>query len=171
MAAAGPGREDHFKGLRNDRMLPTLAERLREQQAKTRSRPQSRQPWPLPTEPPTALLFQAPQAVASPVAVDPPEAVVPPEALPSQPQARRALAEMLLLLFWTGLVLLDGVLALASLIDRVASPERRSPETHPQRITPEASSCAAVPDPPVGTEATEVLQGCSWLSHPCGATL
>jgi hypothetical protein len=47
-------------------MLPTLAERLREQQARSRGRRPSRLPWPVPDEPPTALLFQVAGEPASP---------------------------------------------------------------------------------------------------------
>jgi hypothetical protein len=144
-------------------MLPTLAERLREQQAKTRSRPKTRQPWPLPTEPPTALLFQSRQQVVGPEAVASPE--------PTPPRTRTALAEMLLLLFWAVLVLIDGALALASLVDRVAPPGRKWPRRQRQRITPQASSSAGVSDPPVGTETTALLQGYRWSPPRCEATL
>ncbi|MCT0208384.1 hypothetical protein [Synechococcus sp. CS-1332] len=140
-------------------MLPTLAERLREQQAKTRSRPASRHPWPLSTDPPTALLFQPRHEVAGLEAVAPPEPVAP-----TPPQSRTALAEMLLLLFWAVLVLIDGALALASLLDRAAARELRRPGPHRQRITPAAPSSAGVSDSPGDTEATTLLQGCRSLA-------
>ncbi len=158
-------------------MLPTLAERLREQQAKSRSRRPSRQPWPLPTEPPTALLFQPRQHTADPITVATPEAVASPEpvlvvtalkeleiVLPTPPQTRTVLAEALLLLFWAVLVLIDGALVLASLIDRVAPRERRRPGLHRQRITPAASSSAGVSDPPEDMKAKAVLQRCRSLA-------
>lgn len=158
-------------------MLPTLAERLREQQAKTRSRPPSRQPWPLPTEPPTALLFQPRPHKADPVTVATPEAVEAAESVPvvhalkepeivspTPPQTRTVLAEALLLLFWAVLVLIDGALALASLIDRVAPRERRRPGLQRPWITPAASSSAGVSDPAVDKEAKALLQGCRSLA-------
>lgn len=152
-------------------MLPTLAERLREQQAKTRSRRPSRQPWPLPTEPPTALLFQPRQPTAGPVAVAAPEPVPvapalkePEIVLPTPPQTRTALAEALLLLFWAVLVLIDGALALASLIDRAAPRERRRPGLHRQWITPAASSSAGVTDPAEDKEAMALPQRCRSLA-------
>ncbi|MEA5441313.1 hypothetical protein [Cyanobium gracile] len=117
-------------------MLPTLAERLREQQARSRSRPPSRQPWPLPSEPPTALLFQRLPPAAEPVAAPPAE-----PAAPTAPQTRTAQAEALLLCVWAVLVVIDGALALASLIDRLASRERRNPgELRQMRTTLAASS-------------------------------
>ena len=151
-------------------MLPTLAERLREQRAKSRSRRPSRQPWPLPTEPPTALLFQSlAQHVAGPVAVGAPEAVPlapalrePDIVLPTP--TRTVLAEALLLLFWAALVLIDGALALASLIDRVAPRERSRPGLYRQRITPAASSSAGVSDPAEDKDATALLQRCRSLA-------
>ncbi len=165
-------------------MLPTLAERLREQQAKIRGRRSSRPPWPVPGEPPTALLFQVRPELASPVPVrsavmavpvvsamaepaplppvsevavtviatpellepevaepqrglpeltepalaltlplEPVVSVVPvlskepPAPVPPRPVPERtALAELLLLLVWAVLVVIDGALALASLI-------------------------------------------------------
>ena len=127
-------------------MLPTLAERLREQQARTRSRPPARQPWPLPIEPPTALLFQPqpqPQA-ADPVAVAPHEPVAP---MAPQTQTRTAQAEVLLLVVWAVLVVIDGALALASLIDRLASRGREgSGVHHRKRVALAAPSSAAVSD-------------------------
>jgi len=121
-------------------MLPTLAERMREQHARTRSRPPSRQPWPLPSEPPTALLFQPLPQVAEPVAAAPAEPVAP-----TAPQTRTAQAEALLLVVWALLVVIDGVLALAALIDRLASRERGSAgEHHQTRVALAASSSAAV---------------------------
>ncbi len=144
-------------------MLPTLAERLREQQAKTRSRPQTRQPWPMPTEPPTALLFQSRQQVVGPEAVATQE--------PTSPRTRTALAELLLLLYWAVLVLIDGALALASLVDRVAPLGRKWPGRQRQRITPQASSSCGVSDAPEGKETTELLQGCHWSAPRCEATL
>jgi hypothetical protein len=123
-------------------MLPTLAERMREQQARTRSRPPSRQPWPLPSEPPTALLFQ-PQP--QPQAPDLVAAVSPEPVAPTAPQTRTAQAEALLLFVWAVLVVIDGVLALAALVDRLASHERGSAgEHHQKRVTLAASSSAAV---------------------------
>ncbi|MDM7954321.1 MAG: hypothetical protein QUV07_14055 [Cyanobium sp. CZS 25K] len=103
-------------------MLPTLAERLREQQAKTRSRRPSRDPWPVPTDPPTALLFLPGGEKPGPE-LPGPEPLVPMEAVhvdTTPPQARTALAEVLLLLLWAVVVLVDGALALASLIGGVA---------------------------------------------------
>jgi hypothetical protein len=137
-------------------MLPTLAERLREQHAKTRGRRPSRPPWPVPGEPPTALLFQvraepASAAVAAMAEPDPgppvSDAVVmaiptpvaplaPPTPLPSRPVPERtALAELLVVLIWAVLVVIDGALALASLIDGAAGRPRR----------PQASAAAAPP--------------------------
>jgi hypothetical protein len=164
-------------------MLPTLAERLREQQAKSRGRRPSRPPWPVPGEPPTALLFQVraePPSAAVPVGsavtalrassaiadseplppvleaavteIATPElresellepSMAPPEPAAPQPPAvaveaqatvasrpfpeRTALAELLLLLVWAVLVVFDGALALASLIDGAAG-RRRWPQ-------------------------------------------
>lgn len=162
-------------------MLPTLAERLREQHAKTRGRHPSRLPWPVPAEPPTALLFQAcpdleivalpigpavsaAAAMADPDPLPPVNAVVvteiarleplksevvepqrglpehrepelavtlPPEpavsvTAPTVPE-RTALAELLLLLVWAVLVLIDGALALVTLADGAAGRQRRPP--------------------------------------------
>ena len=137
-------------------MLPTLAELLREQRAKTRSRRPSRPPWPLPTEPPTALLFQPRQVVAAP------ETIVLKE--PTAPQTRTVLAEALLLLFWAVLVLIDGALALASLINHVAPRERRRPGLYRQWITPAAPFSAGVSDPAEDKEATALLQRCRSLA-------
>ncbi|MBW4530155.1 MAG: hypothetical protein KME02_05625 [Aphanothece saxicola GSE-SYN-MK-01-06B] len=121
-------------------MLPTLAERLREQQARTRGRPPSRQPWPLPTEPPTALLFRPLPQAADPVCVAPVEPVVP-----TSPQTRTAQAEALLLCVWAVLVVIDGALALASLIDGLVSRERRNlGALRQKRVTLAASSSPAV---------------------------
>jgi hypothetical protein len=138
-------------------MLPTLAERLREQQARTRSRPPLRQPWPLPTELPTALQFQLRHAVTGPETVARPEPLAPPEpepaapdlmapagVEPTHPRTRTAAAEALLLLFWALLVMLDGALALASLIDRVMPPVHRRTGTDPQGIIPKPPSAAVV---------------------------
>ncbi len=127
-------------------MLPTLAERLREQQARTRSRPPARQPWPLPIEPPTALLFQ-PQPQPQPQAADPVVAAPPEPVAPMAPQTRTAQAEALLLVVWAVLVVIDGALALAALIDRLA-PRRRggSREHHQLRVALAAPSSAAVSD-------------------------
>ena len=138
-------------------MLPTLAERLRQQQARTRSRPLSRQPWPLPTEPPTALQFQLRHAVTGQETVVRPEPLAPPEpepaaqdlmapagVEPTPPRARTAAAEALLLLFWALLVMLDGALALASLIDRVMPPEHRRMGADLQGIRPKPPSSAVV---------------------------
>lgn len=152
-------------------MLPTLAERLREQHAKTRGRRPSRSPWPVPGEPPTALLFQACAEVERPVltavpvdqAVPPASPMAEPEPLPpmsgaavmavarpelpepelSEPPMalaepavsvapltlpeRTALAELVLLLVWAVLVVIDGALALASLIDGAGGRPRRPP--------------------------------------------
>ena len=146
-------------------MLPTLAERLREQHAKTRGRRPARPPWPVPGEPPTALLFQAraepasaavsamaepdpgpplSEAVATPELVAPPHPeptvpvtpVAPPAPVPPSPVPERtALAELLLLLVWAVLVVIDGALALASLIDGAAGRQRR----------PQAGAAAALP--------------------------
>jgi hypothetical protein len=133
-------------------MLPTLSERLREQQARTRSRPPSRQPWPLPIEPPTALLFQP-----LPQAPDPVVAVSPEPVAPTAPQTRTAQAEALLLVVWAVLVVIDGVLALAALIDRLASRERGSTgEHHQKRVTLAASSSAAVSESSRGPERRKV---------------
>jgi hypothetical protein len=147
-------------------MLPTLAERLREQQAKTRGRRPSRPPWPVPGEPPTALLFlpraeparaavpAVPEATALPVAAamathapeveagepavtatattEPPKAELL-EAEPSKPvptpaaRERTVLAELVLLLVWAVLVVIDGALALAALLDGAARRQRRAP--------------------------------------------
>jgi hypothetical protein len=123
-------------------MLPTLSERLREQQARTRSRPPSRQPWPLPTEPPTALLFQPLPLAADPVAAAPAEPVAP-----SAPQTRTAQAEALQLVVWAVLVVIDGALALAALIHRLPSRERGGPGEPPlRRVALMASSSPAVSD-------------------------
>lgn len=125
-------------------MLPTLAERLREQQARTRSRPPARQPWPLPVEPPTALLFQPPPQpqAADPVVVAPHE-----PAAPMAPQTRTAQAEVLLLVVWAVLVMIDGALALAALIDHLGSRGREgSGEQHRKRVALAAPSSAAVSD-------------------------
>lgn len=127
-------------------MLPTLAERMREQQARTRSRPPSRQPWPLPSEPPTALLFQPLPLAPDPVlvAAAEPAAAAEPVA-PTAPQTRTAQAEALLLVVWALLVVIDGALALAALIDRLASRARGSAgEHHQKRVALAASSSAAV---------------------------
>jgi len=172
-------------------MLPTLAERLREQHAKTRGRRPARTPWPVPGEPPTALLFQARPELASPAvpagsAPEPlprmsavviteiatpeplepevsepqmalPEptepalaATLPPEpavsvapsvpAPPSPVPERTALAELLLLLVWAVLVVIDGALALASLIDGAAGRQGR-----PQASAADAPPSAATP--------------------------
>ncbi|MBD2720224.1 hypothetical protein [Synechococcus sp. FACHB-909] len=155
-------------------MLPTLAERLREQHAKTRGRRPARPPWPVPGEPPTALLFQArpelepaavPMGPAVPTAApmadpDPlprvsavvvteiarPELVAPLPTVPPAPAPpltvpeRTALAELLLLLVWAVLVVIDGALALASLIDRAAGRPRR-----PQADAASAPPSAAPP--------------------------
>jgi len=192
IAAAGAGREDRYRRLRLDPMLPTLAERLREQHAKSRGRRPSRPPWPVPGEPPTALLFLASSdlesaavpvgpavpavaAMADPDPLPPLSAVVvaevatqevlepefkEPETLepqmtlpdlaavlpqePSLPVApavsvappvpvpprqvpeRPLLAELLLLLVWAVLVVVDGALALASLINGAAGRRRRA---------------------------------------------
>ena len=153
-------------------MLPTLAERLREQHAKSRGRRPSRPPWPVPGEPPTALLFQArPEQERATVHVEPAVPAAAPIAdtdllspvnsvvvteiarpelvalLPKVPPApappltvpeRTALAELLLLLLWAVLVVIDGALALASLIDGAAGRQRRS-----------QVSAASDPSPPV----------------------
>jgi hypothetical protein len=51
----------------------------------------------------------------------------------------------LLLFVWAVLVVIDGVLALAALVDRLASHERGSAgEHHQKRVTLAASSSAAV---------------------------
>lgn len=155
-------------------MLPTLAERLREQHAKTRGRRPARPPWPVPGEPPTALLFQVrpelepaavPMGPAVPAAApmadpDPlprvsavvvteiarPELVAPLPTVPPAPAPpltvpeRTALAELLLLLVWAVLVLIDGALALASLIDGAAGRQRR-----PQASAADAPPSAAAP--------------------------
>ncbi len=149
-------------------MLPTLAERLREQQAKSRGRRPSRPPWPVPGEPPTALLFQA-RSELEPIAVPVgpavpavnavvvteiarPESLEPEVAepqrgvseltqpalavtLPPEPAVavepltapeRTALAELLLLLpVWAVLVLIDGALALVTLIAGAAGRQGR----------------------------------------------
>lgn len=140
-------------------MLPTLAERLREQQARSRSRPPSRQPWPLPTEPPTALLFQPLPQAAEPVAAAAAEPVAP-----SAPPTRTAQAEALLLCVWAVLVVIDGALALAALIDRLASHERGSPGQRPWKRATLAVSSAGRPDLPRETEATGLLQRCRSLA-------
>ncbi|MCP9838930.1 hypothetical protein KBY84_15625 [Cyanobium sp. N.Huapi 1H5] len=170
-------------------MLPTLAERLREQHAKTRGRRPTRPPWPVPGEPPTALLFQVrpelepaavpvgPDAPAAAAVADPdplprvsavvvteiarPEPLEPEVAepqrgvpeltqpalavtLPPEPAVavepitvpeRTALAELLLLLVWAVLVLIDGALALVTLIDGAAGRQGR----------PQASAADAPP--------------------------
>lgn len=181
-------------------MLPTLAERLREQHAKTRGRRPARPPWPVPGEPPTALLFQvrpelepaavhvepavpvaAPMAdqdplsrmsavviteIATPEPLEPevsapqlalPEptepalaATLPPEpalsVAPSVPvpplkvPERTALAELLMVLVWAVLVVIDGALALASLIDGAAGRQGR-----PQASAADAPPSAAPP--------------------------
>ncbi|WP_216921834.1 hypothetical protein [Synechococcus sp. CCAP 1479/9] len=172
-------------------MLPTLAERLREQHAKTRGRRPARPPWPVPGEPPTALLFQARPELASPAvpAGSPPEplprlsavviteiatpeplepevsepqialpeltepalaATLPPEpavsVVPSVPvppfkvPERTGLAELLLVLVWAVLVVIDGALALASLIDgaagRQGGPQAGAADTPPSAAPP-----------------------------------
>lgn len=189
IAAAGAGREDRYGILRNDSMLPTLAERLREQQAKSRGRRSSRPPWPVPGEPPTALLFLAdpdleraavpvgpavaamadldplppPRAVvvteiARPEVLEPmvtepelkvPETPKPPMTLPDLAAAlpvpplpvreRTLLAELLQLLVWAVLVLIDGALALASLIDGAAGRQRRAPASAAGEPSPSAA--------------------------------
>jgi hypothetical protein len=140
-------------------MLPTLAERMREQQARTRSRPPSRQPWPLPTDPPTALLFQP-----LPQAPDPVVAAAVEPAAPTAPPTRSAQAEVLLLGVWAVLVVMDGVLALASLIHGLVPRERRNPwELHQKRATLAASS-AGLSDPAGNTEAPGLLQRCRSLA-------
>ncbi len=146
-------------------MLPTLAERLREQQARSRSRPPSRQPWPLPTEPPTALLFQPLQQAADPVlvAAAEPAAAAEPVA-PSAPPTRTAQAEALLLCVWAVLVVIDGALALAALIDRLASHQRGRPGQRPRKRATLAASSAGRSDPPGETEATGLLQRCRSLA-------
>ncbi len=159
-------------------MLPTLAERLQRQHARTRgtrARRLSHPPWPVPLEPPTALLFvgcpdletavepvgPAVAAEASRPAPDPlpplsavvvteiarPElaAPLPPEpAMPTPPSPARErplLGELLLLLVWVVLVVVDGALALASLINGAACRQRR-----PQaRAASEPSPVAAPP--------------------------
>ncbi|MEA5392703.1 hypothetical protein VB738_15680 [Cyanobium gracile UHCC 0139] len=153
-------------------MLPTLAERLREQHAKSRGRRASHPPWPVPGEPPTALLFQTRVELASPVAPDvtaltavpdpglrlpvreaavmgieasecpePELEAVPPAPVPPQPATERTrVAEMLLLLVWAVLVLIDGAVALASLLNGAADRQRR-----PQASTVSAVSPSAVP--------------------------
>lgn len=131
-------------------MLPTLAERLREQHAKSRGRRPSRPPWPVPGEPPTALLFLVREVVVTeiarpevlePMVTEPelklPETLEPPMTLPDlaaalpvrprQGRERTPLAELLLLLVWSVLVVIDGALALASLIDGAAGRQRRAP--------------------------------------------
>lgn len=121
-------------------MLPTLAERLREQHAKSRGRKPSHPPWPVPGDPPTALLFQTSVGRASPPGPDLPAVTTlpavmeigvmeietpelptlelePPAPAPSgTPTQRTLLAEMLVLLVWAVLVVIDGALALASLL-------------------------------------------------------
>jgi hypothetical protein len=170
-------------------MLPTLAERLREQHAKTRGRRPARPPWPVPGEPPTALLFQAPPELASPAVpagsapgllprlstvvitdiatpeplepeVSEPQmalpeltepalaATLPPEpavsVAPSVPvpplkvPERTALAELLMVLVWAVLVVIDGALALASLIDGAAGRQGR-PQTGAADAPPSAA--------------------------------
>lgn len=144
-------------------MLPTLAERLREQHAKSRGRRPSRPPWPVPGEPPTALLFQArPELVPAAVPVVPavPAAVAmadpdplprvnavvlteiarPAPAPPLTAPERTALAELLLLLVWAVLVLIDGALALVTLIDGAAGRQGR-----PQASAADAPPSAAPP--------------------------
>jgi hypothetical protein len=127
-------------------MLPTLAERLREQQARSRGRKSSHQPWPVPHEPPTALLFQVPAELVSQVepAVGLPlpasQAGVIETATPALPEPEPAatvaprpaterplIAELLLLVVWAVLVVIDGALALASLIDGASRRQRRRP--------------------------------------------
>lgn len=181
-------------------MLPTLAERLREQHAKTRGRRPARPPWPVPGEPPTALLFQvrseleraavpampavtaapampvpaplspvtavviteiaapepqAPEvsepqmalpeltepALAATRPPEPPVSVAPPVPVPVPPlklPERTALAELLLLLVWAVLVMIDGALALVSLIDGAAGRQGR-PQTSPADAPPSAA--------------------------------
>ncbi len=184
-------------------MLPTLAERLREQHAKSRGRRPSRPPWPVPGEPPTALLFQARPELASPalpvgsavtavpvaaamadpdplppvsavvvteiarqeplepevvepqrglpeltepalaatLPPEPPVSVAPPVPVPplTVPE-RTALAELVLLLVWAVLVLIDGALALVTLFDGAAGRQGR-----PQVSSADAPPSAASP--------------------------
>ncbi|MCP9932191.1 hypothetical protein KBY82_15525 [Cyanobium sp. AMD-g] len=144
-------------------MLPTLAERLREQQAKTRGRRPSRPPWPVPGEPPTALLFLARpgmESTAVPVAsamsepgrlvpvigvtvtqIASPELEAPLPMEPSRPVPERTtLVELLLLLVWAVLVVIDGALALISLINGAVGRQRR-----PQARTMSVPSPSAAP--------------------------
>lgn len=173
-------------------MLPTLAERLREQHAKTRGRRPARPPWPVPGEPPTALLFQACAEVESPAASvvaepdplppvsevviteittpeplepevsepqmalpeltepalaatlppEPPVSVAPPVPVPVPPlkvPERTALAELVLLLVWAVLVVIDGALALASLIHGAAGRQGRPQGTAASALSPSAT--------------------------------
>lgn len=146
-------------------MLPTLAERLREQQARSRSRPPSRQPWPLPTELPTALLFQSLPQAAEPVLVAAAEPAAAAEPIaPSAPPTRTAQAEALLLCVWAVLVVIDGALALASLINGLVPRERRNPWELQQKRATLAASSAGRSDPPGDTEATGLLQRCRSLA-------
>ncbi len=140
-------------------MQPTLAERLREQQARSRSRPPSRQPWPLPIEPPTALLFQPLPQAADPVLAAAAEPVAP-----SAPPTRTAQAEALLLCVWAVLVVIDGAQALAALIDGLASHERGRPGERPRKRVTMAVSSPGLPDPAGDTEATGLLQRCRSLA-------
>ncbi len=124
-------------------MLPTLAERLREQRAKGRSRHPSRAPWPMPSEPPTALLFQVrpgPAVPEPPVVLEfeppaqlepEPPAPAPARAQDPAPAARTALAEVLALLVLAVVVLIDGALALASLVDQITRRQRVRPVASP----------------------------------------
>jgi hypothetical protein len=76
---------------------------------------------------------------------DPVAAVSPEPVAPSAPQTRTAQAEVLLLVVWALLVVIDGALALAALIDRLASRERGSAgEHHQKRGAQAAPSSAAV---------------------------
>jgi hypothetical protein len=100
----------------------------------------------VPLEPPTALLFQVRAELASPAepAVGLPlpagQAAVIETATPALPDPEPAapvspcpaterplIAELLLLLVWAVLVVIDGALALASLIDAAARRQRRRP--------------------------------------------
>jgi hypothetical protein len=152
-------------------MLPTLAERLRKQ-ARSRRRGQTRQPWPVPGDPPTALLFRPqpahpahedasppePAAVEVPAAesavavaeltvpAEPPAAVVP------EPRSVRApLPEGLLLLLWALLVVIDGALALSALL-------RRDDSRQPRLLGTTASAAASTaPTPCRGPDPSRAL--------------
>jgi len=135
-------------------MLPTLAERLRKQ-ARSGRRGQTRQPWPVPGDPPTALLFlplpalraQEDASSREPAAVEVVSAEPPAPAAPEPRSIRAPLPEGLLLLLWALLVVIDGAMALNALLRRDDSRQPRLLGTTASAAASTAPTPCRAPDP------------------------